>query len=62
MPWHAAAWPVVGPAQSLRNGTLRGAPLTATHLPFWPVSPQASHWLLQALSQQTLSTQLPESH
>jgi hypothetical protein len=40
----------------------RGAPLTATHWPSWPGSPQDWHWPSQALWQQKPSAQTPLWH
>jgi hypothetical protein len=48
------------PPHAVRGAT--GAPVTAEHVPTRPVSPQASHCPLHAVSQHTPSTQLPERH
>jgi hypothetical protein len=40
----------------------RGSPTTAPQTPALPATLQASHWPLQAVSQQTPSTQLPLAH
>jgi hypothetical protein len=37
-----------------------GAPLTVTQVPAWPASAQEAHCPLQAVLQQTPSTQKPE--
>jgi hypothetical protein len=55
LPSQAAAQGGWVPAQAVRGR--RGAPLTAMHIPFFPLSAQASHWRSQAPSQQTESTQ-----
>jgi hypothetical protein len=48
-------------AQALRNPC--GAPeVTVVHVPTLPATSHACHWPLQALSQQTPSTQEPEAH
>src|SRR5205085_9088926 len=47
-------------AQAVR--ALRGPPATGVQVPALPLSAQASHWLLQAVSQQTPSTQCCDPH
>jgi hypothetical protein len=49
---------------SVAQGCLpaRGLPETGLQMPGWPGSAQAAHWPLQAVSQQTPSTQKPEVH
>ena len=55
-----AAWQAPDPEQAVRAPCT--APATATHVPTLPPTSHASHWPVQALSQQTPSTQLPEPH
>jgi hypothetical protein len=55
LPLHGAV-----PAQAVR--VARGVPVTGVHLPTWVVSLQLSHWPVHALSQQTVSMQLPVEH
>ena len=47
-------------AQAVR--ALRGPPTTGVQVPALPLSAQASHWLVQAVSQQTPSTQCCDPH
>jgi len=50
------------PSESQAVRWPRGAPVTDLHVPALPVSAHASHWPLQALSQQTPSVQKPLAH
>jgi hypothetical protein len=54
--------PQLVPAPLHAGWLARGVPVTALQVPFFPVSPHASHGPLHAELQQTPSTQLPERH
>lgn len=60
VPSHDPAQAVPAPAQAA--WPVRGAPLTAAHVPLLAVSAQASHWPLHAALQQTPSAQYPVTH
>jgi hypothetical protein len=54
--------PQTEPSDTQGARPVRGTPATAVQVPTLPDSPHASHWPLQALSQQTPSTQCPDAH
>jgi hypothetical protein len=56
------AWHAPVPLQLARGATGWVPEGTGVHVPLWPVSVQASHAPVQALSQQTPSAQWPEPH
>jgi heme/copper-type cytochrome/quinol oxidase subunit 4 len=60
VPSHAGSHGAPVPAQAVRRPC--GAPTTTTQVPSLPVTSQASHWPLQAASQQKPSTQLAPVH
>jgi len=60
IPSHVPAQTEPSEAQAVR--ALRGPPATDVQVPTLPFSAQASHWPVQAVSQQTPSTQCGDPH
>jgi hypothetical protein len=64
----AAGWvpsqvpPQTDPSEAQAVRALRGAPATGVQVPTLPLSAQASHWPVHAVSQQTPSTQRCDPH